>query len=151
MSGGWSLLYHLCRLLLAAVFLYAGWSKSADIDAFAGQIAAYRILPYAGNYLVAATLPSVEVLAGLLLLLNLRIRAALVVVGGLLLVFMVALVSLLVRGLEIDCGCFAPGAGEPVSAWLALWRDVGLFALVVLCWWLRSRRVRLDGGQPQEG
>ncbi|MDT8441805.1 MAG: MauE/DoxX family redox-associated membrane protein [Desulfuromonadales bacterium] len=150
MTGWHPPLFHLCRLLLAAVFLYAGWSKSVDLDAFAGQIAAYQVLPYAGNYLVAATLPTVELLAGLLLLFNLRIRPALVVIGGLLLVFMAALVSLLWRGLEIDCGCFAPGTGEPVSAWLALWRDVGLCVLVVLCWWLRSRLVR-SGTGPASG
>ena len=133
------LFYHLCRLILALVFVYAGAVKIQDVVAFAGHVAAYQILPYAMNYLVAATLPYVEFLAGVLLLLNVRVRPALVAIGGMTLVFMVALVSVLLRGLDIDCGCFDPAGGEDVSAGIALLRDVGLMVLVGLTWALRNR------------
>ena len=133
------LFYHLCRLILALVFVYAGAVKIQDVVAFAGHVAAYQILPYAMNYLVAATLPYVESLAGVLLLLNVRVRPALVAIGGMTLVFMVALVSVLLRGLDIDCGCFDPAGGEDVSAGIALLRDVGLMVLVGLTWALRNR------------
>lgn len=132
-------LYHLARLVLALVFVYSGAVKMQDVVAFAGHVAAYQILPYAMNYLVAATLPYVEFLAGILLLLNLRVRPALMVVGSMLLVFMAALTSVWLRGLEIDCGCFDPGGGQDVTAGVALMRDVGLMILVVLTWWLRRR------------
>jgi uncharacterized membrane protein YphA (DoxX/SURF4 family) len=131
--------YHLIRLVLALVFVYAGAVKMQDVVVFAGHVAAYQILPYAMNYMVAATLPYVDFLAGILLLLNARIRPALVVVGGMTLIFMVALTSVWLRGLEIDCGCFDPGGGQEVTAGVALMRDVGLMILVVLTWWLRSR------------
>lgn len=130
--------YHLARLVLALVFIYAGAVKMQAVVAFAGQVAAYQILPYAMNYLVAATLPYIEFLAGILLLLNARVRPALAVIGGMTLVFMIALVSVLLRGLEIDCGCFAPGSGQDVSAGVALWRDLGLMVLVVVVWCLRT-------------
>jgi len=45
----------------------------------------------------------------------------------------------LLRGLAIDCGCFDPGGGQDVTAGVALLRDIGLMALVVLVWWLRAR------------
>ncbi|HLO25457.1 MAG TPA: MauE/DoxX family redox-associated membrane protein, partial [Geobacteraceae bacterium] len=48
------------RLVLGGVFLYAGFTKIADPAAFAGDIAAYRVLPYFGNYLAAAILPWLE-------------------------------------------------------------------------------------------
>lgn len=137
MKLGALFLYHLARLVLAAVFLYAGYVKMRDPVAFAGQVAAYQLLPYSFNYLVAATLPYIEFLAGLLLLLNARIKPALVAVGALTLVFMVALASVIARGMEIDCGCFDPGGGEAVSAGMALLRDVGLMGLIVLVWRLR--------------
>lgn len=132
------IVYHLARLTLALVFIYAGAVKSQDVVAFAGHVAAYQILPYAMNYLVAATLPYVEFFAGVLLLLNVRVRPALVTIGGMTLVFMVALTSVLIRDLGIDCGCFDPGGGENVTAGVALLRDVGLMVLVVLAWWLRN-------------
>jgi len=131
--------YHLARLTLALVFVYAGAVKMQDVVAFAGHVAAYQILPYAMNYLVAATLPYVEFLAGVMLLLNVRVRPALLVIGAMTLVFMAALVSVLLRGLAIDCGCFDPGGGQDVTAGVALLRDIALMALVVLVWWLRVR------------
>lgn len=135
-------LYHLSRLVLALTFVYAGAVKMQDVVAFAGHIAAYQILPYAMNYLVAATLPYVEFLAGLLLLLNARVRPALLVIGSMNLIFMAALLSVLLRGLDIDCGCFDPGGGQDVTAGVALMRDIGLMILVVLVWCLRCTGVR---------
>lgn len=121
--------YHLCRLLLGGVFLWAGVVKVLDVPAFAGQIAAYQLLPYAWNYAVAATLPYVELAAGTLLLVNLRVRPAALLVAALNGVFIVVLLSVLVRGLNIDCGCFGPDAGTtPLQA---LGRDVLLLALAV--------------------
>lgn len=133
------ILYHCARLALAAIFIYAGAVKIQDVVAFAGHVAAYQILPYALNYLVAATLPYIEFLAGVLLLLNVRVRPALVVISGLTLVFMVALLSVMLRGLDIDCGCFDPTGGQEVTAGTAFMRDVGIMALVVIVWTLRRR------------
>lgn len=138
------IIYHISRLILAAVFIYAGVSKGTDPVAFAGQVANYQILPYAWNYLVAATLPYIELLCGTLLLLNLRVRPAVLVLFGLNLIFMAALTSLLVRGIDIDCGCFRPDAETKTSPLLALWRDAGLLLLMVATWLLRYRQ------QPRE-
>ncbi|NLC71848.1 MAG: DoxX family membrane protein [Desulfuromonadaceae bacterium] len=131
-------LYHLCRLLVGGVFFFAGAVKGADIGAFAGEIANYRLLPYLGNYLVAAVLPMIEMLAGTLLLFNRRVRASALVAGGLNLVFIVALVSALVRGLDIGCGCFGPGDGGSSTVTEALVRDLALMAAIVLIFRLRG-------------
>jgi len=144
MKGAQRALYHVARLVLAVVFVYAGAVKANDVTAFAGHVSAYQILPFAMNYLLAATLPYVEFLAGLLLLLNVRVRSALVVIGGMNLVFIVALISVLLRGLDIDCGCFEPGSGQNVSADVALMRDIGFMVLVVLIWWLRGKTTSRD-------
>jgi len=129
--------YHLCRLLLGGVFLYAGLLKSADVQGFARDIAGYQLLPYQWNYLAAATLPYVEVICGVLLLVNRRVRPAALLLGGLLLVFMAALASVLARGLQIDCGCFSPE--NPTTPQVALWRDAGLLVLAHFTFHLRNR------------
>jgi putative oxidoreductase len=142
-------LYHFCRLLLAGVFLYAGYLKGSDPVAFAGQVAAYQVLPYAFNYLVAAMLPFVEVLCGVLLLINQRVRPALLVIFSLNTVFMIALVSLLLRGLDIDCGCFHPAGeeGTGTSPQMALLRDLGLMVAILVAWVLRVQLTR----EPTDG
>lgn len=139
MSRGGRYLYHLSRLLLGGLFLYAGAIKASDIKAFAGDVANYQILPYAWNYLVAATLPYVEAVAGLLLVFNRKVRPSALLLGALTGVFMVALVSVIARGMEIDCGCFDPGGEGHTSAWAALLRDVGIMTLVFLTYRLRGR------------
>jgi uncharacterized membrane protein YphA (DoxX/SURF4 family) len=121
--------YHLCRLLLGGVFLWAGSVKAFDVTAFAGQVAAYQVLPYAWNYALAAMLPYIELLAGGLLLANVRVRSAALLTALLNGIFSVVLLSVLVRGLDIDCGCFGPDAGTtPLQA---LGRDLLLLAVAV--------------------
>ncbi len=129
--------YHGSRLVLAAVFIYAGAVKGNDIVAFAGQIANYQILPYAWNYLIASILPYLELLCGMLLLLNRRVRPAVLVLLILNIIFMVALTSAILRGFDIDCGCFTPDSENPTSPLAALWRDVGLLVLMIATWTLR--------------
>lgn len=128
MSAGRRWLYHAARLGLGATFLVAGLLKIPEVTTFAGQIAAYRLLPPFGNYLVAAALPWLELLAGGLLLLGFRVRAAALLVALLNLVFVAALVSAWSRGLSIDCGCFRP-TGAATSIPLALLRDLLLLVL----------------------
>ncbi len=120
----------IARLVLGGVFLYAGFTKIGDPTAFAGAIATYRILPYFGNYLVAAILPWIEALCGLLLIVDYRTKAAASCVAILNLIFMAALVSTILRKLDIDCGCFSK-TGEKTSALTALIRDVVLFAMAL--------------------
>jgi uncharacterized membrane protein YphA (DoxX/SURF4 family) len=109
------------------VFVWSGAVKALDVPTFAAQVAAYRVLPYAWNYAVAASLPYVELLAGFLLLINCRVKPAALLLAGLNVLFIVVLASVLGRGLEIDCGCFGPDAGTtPLQA---LGRDLLLVAL----------------------
>lgn len=130
-------LYHGCRLALGGIFLYAGGVKSLDVPAFARDVANYQLLPYAWNYLVAATLPYVEMIAGLLLIFNRKVRPAALLLTLLTLVFMLALATVVWRGLDIDCGCFGQGHASPGAA---LARDVGILALAFLTLRLRGRR-----------
>ena len=121
--------YHLMRLILAGIFLYAGALKAMDPEAFAGQVAAYRLLPYAGNLLVAATLPYVELIVGGLLLVNRLVRPATLLVILLNGIFILALASAWARGLSIDCGCFHPQSATTPP--VAIVRDLLFTALAV--------------------
>lgn len=132
--------YHFCRLLLGGVFLWAGVVKALDVPAFAGQVAAYQLLPYAWNYAVAATLPYIELLAGALLLVNARVKPAALLTALLNALFVVVLFSVLARGLDIDCGCFGPDAGTtPLQA---LGRDLVLLALALAVFRQHDRYTR---------
>lgn len=131
-----SILRHLIsigRIILGAVFIYAGIMKISDTTTFAGSIAAYRILPYFGNYLLASILPWLEILCGALLVVGWRIRGAAVIITLLNVVFIIALLSALARGLDIDCGCFRPGDKTPPME--ALMRDLLFLVMALIVLW----------------
>ncbi len=121
------LLRLLLRLGIAAVLVYAGAMKLIDTRSFAEEIGNYRLLPSLAP-LLAVTLPTVEVVAGLALAFGrgaLRQGAALLVLG-LLAMFTLAVASARIRGIDVRCGCFGTGGG-PVTTLVVL-RDA-LFVL----------------------
>ncbi|WP_404813576.1 MauE/DoxX family redox-associated membrane protein [Geomonas subterranea] len=134
------------RVALGAVFIYAAIPKIADPVAFAGSVAAYRILPYFWSYLTAAVLPFLELVCGVLLICGIRVRSGALIIGMLNLVFMVALASAMIRGLDIDCGCFRQD-GSKTAPWVALVRDA-LFLLMTAVV-LRHERLQARCPLPQ--
>ncbi|MFV2102824.1 MauE/DoxX family redox-associated membrane protein [Micromonospora sp. LOL_024] len=145
------------RLGLAAVWLYAGWSKVGDLAASGRAVHAYQILPYEVAMVVGAALPLVELALGALLLVGLATRLVAGVSVALLLVFVAGIVSAWSRGLAIDCGCFGVGgalpAGQRPSYLPEILRDLGFLALAgFLLIWPRTA-VSADGaltGEPVE-
>ena len=119
------------RILLGVVFIYAALLKIADPVAFAGSVAAYKILPYFASYLTAAVLPFVELICGLLLVCGYRVRGGALIIAIMNVVFMIALAAAIVRGLDIDCGCFKQGGGAKTTPWTALLRDVVFLAMTI--------------------
>jgi len=127
------------RIALGAIFLYAAVLKIPDTAAFAGSIAAFLVLPYFGNYLVAAVLPWLELFCGILLVTGWRARPAAMLIALLNLFFIVALAAAMARGLDVDCGCFGKGKNGPPL--LAIGRDLLFLAMAMLVIWQESRRV----------
>ncbi|MFH1146557.1 MAG: MauE/DoxX family redox-associated membrane protein, partial [Pseudomonadota bacterium] len=115
------------RLFLGGVFVYASWDKLCHPAGFAEAVYRYRILPEILVNPVAILVPWLELLAGILLISGLFLRGALLVSTGLLATFLAALGFNLVRGMDVDCGCFSVSAGKPAT-YLTLARD-GMFFL----------------------
>jgi putative oxidoreductase len=115
-------------LALAAVFIYAGAEKVGDPLQFADTIAAFAILPALFINVLALGLPPFEIVSGFLLLVPRTRRIGALAAIVLSLVFFLALLSALVRGLTLDCGCF--GSGTPSRA--RMWTELGL-DLLLLC------------------
>ena len=107
-------LYHVCRIVLGLIFIYASFHKIVRPDQFAESMGNYRILPHYLVNLFAITLPYVEALFGLLLILQLSTPAAALGLDVLMIVFLGALISAFLRGIDTGCGCFSATA-EPIS------------------------------------
>jgi uncharacterized membrane protein YphA (DoxX/SURF4 family) len=121
----------LLRLGLGGMFLAAGVLKFRDPASFAIEIYNYQL--FAGLApLLAATLPTVEIALGVALVAGPRpwLRAGALASTLLMLVFTVAVVSVVLRGVNVTCGCFGEGSG-PVTMVTVL-RDVLLVAAGVV-------------------
>ena len=97
------------RIILGFVFIYAGAEKISDPEAFAISISNYRLLPTAAINFFAITLPWIELVAGILLIFGIAVKENSSILFSMLLVFTIAIVISLFRGLSIDCGCFGKG------------------------------------------
>lgn len=133
------------QLALGALFVIAAIPKIADPPSFAHMIYNYRIVPASLVNLMALTMPWVELLAGLALIIGVWKRAALGLIGAMLVVFIVAIGINLARGNAIDCGCFnVADAGKSYEQrirdmWLDVLRDVGMLLMVAQVWWAEKR------------
>lgn len=121
----------LVRFALAALFLFAGVAKLADPIAFAVEITNYRLASALAPWL-AATLPAIEIAVGAALVAPWSAwrRAGALAATGLLLVFTIAVTQTVVRGINVDCGCFG-GQSGPVTG-LTIARDLALLAACLL-------------------
>ena len=130
------------RLLLGGVFIYASYDKILHTSAFADIIHNYQILPGFLIYISAITMPWLEIFSGICVITGLFKRAGTIILGGLLLLFSVAISFNLARGLDFDCGCFttvaSEGGSDPVGL---LIRDI-LLLMVVAAILLKKEKLK---------
>lgn len=109
------------RLVLGGLFLYAGWLKlgissfdgilpTIDPSRFAFSIKGFDIPGVGSNEAIigfmAYSIPWVEMLAGLLLIVGLWTRAAALTLTLVLAGFTAGIISVLTRGMIVNCPCF---------------------------------------------
>ena len=94
------------RIVLGSVFVYASWDKIAHPDVFAMNIRNYQMIPALASNFLAMVLPWLELYCGLALIFGFFLRGSALLIAGMLIVFIIALTSALLRGLDIDCGCY---------------------------------------------
>lgn len=104
----------LLRIILGAIFIYAAAGKILYPADFAEAIANYQLMPIKTTNLIAIILPWVELLAGLLLFNGFKTQSANLILFLCLCVFSFGALSALIRGLDINCGCFTE-AGRRVG------------------------------------
>jgi putative oxidoreductase len=133
---------------LAAVFIYAGIEKMRDTLQFADSIGAFGILPGLFINLVALAMPPFEFACGLLLFWPPTRRVGALAIALLSVMFFAVLLSALLRGLTLDCGCFGSGAPSRPRMWVELGLNVALFAGSAVVY-LRSIVPPVSASRPQ--
>ncbi len=95
------------RVLLGLIFIYSSVGKLFNSAEFAKAILRYDFLPIYFVNLLAIVLPWLEFVVGLLLIAGIYKKASSFLAGASLVMFLIALISAVARGLDISCGCFS--------------------------------------------
>jgi uncharacterized membrane protein YphA (DoxX/SURF4 family) len=94
------------RLLMGSIFLAAGLAKMSDPISFFSTLMQFKLFPDPMISLLAIYVPWIEFLAGLSLVLGMLHRAGALILVALNIAFSFVILSVIVRGIEIECGCF---------------------------------------------
>ena len=123
------------QIVMGVVFAWAALAKLGDLQGFADQVHNFRMVPIFAENIVALLLPWIELVAALALMSNIRPRSGAVVVTGLLAAFTIAVIVALMRGLDIECGCFGTSDASRVGL-VKITQNLGMLVLG----WIGCRR-----------
>jgi uncharacterized membrane protein YphA (DoxX/SURF4 family) len=112
------------------LFIYASLHKIQGPANFADTIASFEVLPHWSVNSVAVILPWIELWGGVCLLVGIFVRSNALLLGMLLIAFSMATLLNVLRGSNIDCGCFFEDVGHPITGWTVA-RDIAWLAMAV--------------------
>jgi len=150
---GWRDLLHndylgfLVRLVVGLIFIYASIDKLFNPNQFARIIYNYHILPGELINFTAIVLPWIEFICGLSLITGIYKDGSALILNLLVVVFLVAVGVNLVRGIDIECGCFTVSSKAKTNALSLMIRDIGLLILTLFIFFNRSGRFVLIKGR----
>jgi uncharacterized membrane protein YphA (DoxX/SURF4 family) len=96
----------LCRVILGVILVYASIDKIVHPAEFAKSIGNYNVLPFGLENLLGIILPVLELLVGSCLILGIMLDGSAIITAGMMTVFIIALSQAMIRGIDINCGCF---------------------------------------------
>lgn len=91
---------------MGGIFLTAGLAKIGDPIRFFSTLLKFQLFPGSIIPFLAVYLPWLEFLLGLSLVLGVLHRTSGLMLAVLNVLFALAILSLVLRGIEVDCGCF---------------------------------------------
>lgn len=130
------------RVLLGAWFMYSGGGKIfvTGLDRFTRDVANYRMVSAPLDAVAAYTVPWVELVGGICLMLGVLRKGTLLAMAGLVLVFCTAVGWAWSKNLDISCGCH--GGDEKLNyTWKAL-ELAGYLAAFAFLWIMERRQAR---------
>jgi len=118
------------RVIMGVVFIIASVNKIIEPEYFKAVIAEYKILPDIFVPLFAIILPWIELLCGIMLILDIYTQSNALIMLGILCIFIIGMSINLYQGIIHDCGCFDLFGKEDISVFTLL-RDL-IFILLTL-------------------
>jgi hypothetical protein len=134
----------ICRLLFGGMFIYASLDKIANPDQFARIVYNYHLLPGSIVNVFALILPVTEFLAGSMVVLGVFYEGARNYLVFLMVLFAVAIGINVIRGVDLECGCFTVSSQAKSAGLLLVVRDLIMLLPGIVLLLSRSRRWLLE-------
>ena len=131
------------RIALGVIFIFASFYKILHPAAFVQAVIGYKLLPFFMVNLFALILPWLEFICGIFLLLGLMTGGSILIINLLIIMFLFAMGSALVRGIDIGCGCFPPWIEQKITIRILL-RDTIIFLVALQVFFCDRRVLSLD-------
>lgn len=141
------------QIALGVIFVAAALPKIVDPPSFTHMLYNYRLVPGPAVNLLSLTLPWLELLCGLALILGIWRRPATVIIAALLLMFILSIGINLARDNAVNCGCFETTSADKSHDELmnemkvVVIRDLGMMLMVAQILWA-SRTDRFASTAP---
>ena len=131
------------RLALGGTFALAAWFKFPAPQALADAIVGFELIHESMALEAAIILIWLEIICGTCMILGLWTRATAIVISGMLIVFQVGLISVVERGIEVNCGCFGQ-INEMQVGWMTVARNAVLLLICLFLFIVGSWKYSLD-------
>lgn len=116
---GSKILFVICKWVLGGIFIYAGMMKIMDREQFVTILNGYKLFPEFSIPIISIIIPWLEVIAGALLIAGIMEKFSAGVIFSLLIIFIIIILTNILRGNLTDCGCFSSG-NKRESIWNAV-------------------------------
>ena len=129
------------RIFLGVILGWAGIVKIRNPEAFIKIVKAYNLLPEELVVLWGIFLPWIELVTGLFLFLGLWHKSAVLSSAGLFSTFAAAISINILRGADINCGCFG---FNDTNLYVVLFQDLVFLLCCYFLFFLKSTPYSLD-------
>ena len=140
----------LIRVSLGGIFVVSSLDKLANPEAFTLSILNYKVVGYTLATLTATILPALELLCGLSLILGTYPRASALLITIMLIVFTILVISALLRGLDISCGCFTQDPGASKIGYSKIFENIGMIIMGIWLLCVQNYGITLNQFFPQK-
>ena len=131
------------RIVVGGIFIFTGLGKITNVPLFVREISNYDMLPYQVINVFAIILPWVELFAGVLFVFGIRIKANIILISSMLLMFNFAVAVAWIRGLDISCGCFSTMATQKVGI-TKLAENFAVLSALVFMYFFPNNKFSID-------
>jgi uncharacterized membrane protein YphA (DoxX/SURF4 family) len=116
------------RILFGLIIFASGFLKFLNINEFTKVLNDFALLPDQLIRIAAFSIPAIEICLGLIIIIKLKIKAALYATSLLLTIFFSIVLLKYAEGAKISCGCFGPLSRHSINL-ITIFRDLILLSL----------------------